>query len=73
MKRVPGFPPTRLIAFIDLNQVPTGTEVDVNKIIDKTIRMKMENILKVVNLSWGDVSGQANLSDIFSGKKGGVN
>ena len=73
VKRVPGFPPTRLIAFIDLNQVPTGTEVDVNKIIDKTIRMKMENILKVVNLSWGDVSGQANLSDIFSGKKGGVN
>lgn len=72
VKRVPGYPPTKLLAFIDLEQVPKGTEVDVNKIIDKTIKMKMENILKVVNLSWGDVSGQANLSDIFSGQKGGV-
>ena len=71
VKRVPGYPPTKLLAFIDLEQVPKGTEVDVNKIIDKTIRMKMENILKVINLTWGDVSGQTNLSDIFSGKKGG--
>ena len=72
VKRVPGYPPTKLLAFIELEQVPKGTEVDVNKIIDKTIRMKMENILKVINLTWGDVSGQTNLSDIFSGKKGGV-
>jgi DNA polymerase I len=72
VKRVPGFPPTKLIAFIDLQQVPKGTEVDVNKIVDKTIRMKMENILKVVNITWGDVSGQTNLSDIFSGQKGRV-
>ena len=57
-----------MIAFIEKEQIPKGTEVNIEKMIDKTIRMKMENILKIVGIDWNDVNGQANLSDMFGGK-----
>jgi len=69
VKKVPGCPPTKMIAFIEKDEIPKGTVVDMEKMIDKTIRMKMENILKVVEISWNDVSGQPNLSDMLGGGK----
>ena len=67
--KVPGFPPTKMIAFIEKEQIPKGTEINMEKMIEKTIRMKMENILKIVGIDWNDVNGQANLSDMFGGNK----
>ena len=69
IKKIPGLPPTKMIAFTETEQIPKGTVVNMEKMIEKTIKMKMENILKIVGIDWNDVNGQTNLSDMFGGKK----
>jgi len=57
VKKIPGFPPTNVFAFTDESEVPNGTQIDMEKMIDKTIKGKLENIVKVAGLTWEDVAG----------------
>ena len=55
--KIPGMPPTNVFAFTDESEIPNGTQINIEKMIDKTIKGKLENIIKVVGLSWEDVAG----------------
>jgi len=55
--KIPGMPPTNVFAFTDESEIPNGTQINIEKMIDKTIKGKLENIIKVIGLSWEDVAG----------------
>ena len=57
VKKIPGLPPTNIFAFTDEDEIPNGTIIDIEKMIDKTIKGKLENIIKVIGLTWEDVAG----------------
>ena len=55
--KIPGLPPTNVFAFTDESEIPKGTQIDIEKMIDKTIKGKLENIVKVAGFTWEDVAG----------------
>ena len=70
VKRINGMPPTDIICFLDASQLPKGLVVDYDKIIEKTVKKKVEKFLKVVGLSWSNViagssKSSKTLSQIF--------
>lgn len=62
VRRVNGYPPTTEVAFLDINQIPTEKLVlDTKRIIEKTIKMKNENLLSLAGISWLQVKGYKEL------------
>jgi DNA polymerase elongation subunit (family B) len=55
VKGIPGYPPTDVVCFIDEDDLPVKPIVDFEKQIDRIIRMKVEDILDLAGLSWGNV------------------
>jgi DNA polymerase I len=68
-KMPPGYPPTDVISYIDEEALPKGIVLDKEKIIDRVIRMKVEDVLEVVGLRWDEVVGEyktKSLLEVFS-------
>jgi len=62
--RVKGFPLTDVVCYLDREKLPP---VDVNwsKMIDRTVRRKVERMLHIANLSWELVDGFKPLETFF--------
>jgi len=65
VKRVKGYPETDVICFLDEDALPDGIEVDWEKMTDKTIRCKVEDLLDIVGLSWERIMGTKSLMEVF--------
>jgi len=65
VKRVPGYPPTDVICFdLDsLNRLPEGIEVDWERMIETTVKSKVEELLGLVGLSWSGVFAPKSLEE----------
>jgi len=57
-KMPPNYPPTDVVCVLDASQLPQGTEIDYDEIIRTTLQIKLENILKIVNIQWSDVDSR---------------
>jgi len=65
VKRVPGYPPTDVICFLDQTNLPPGIVVDWDRMFNLTVKTKVESKLSLVNLSWNRILGQKSISDFF--------
>ncbi|MBU2613801.1 DNA-directed DNA polymerase [Patescibacteria group bacterium] len=64
VKRVPGYPPTNVVCFLDEGNLPKDLVIDYEKNIDRTVKMKVEDLLGLVNISWGHVKGDTKITKI---------
>lgn len=56
------YPPTDVICFSDENQLPR-IEINYEKMIELTIRKKIERILIVAGVNWKEIEGQKSMFD----------
>lgn len=66
VKRVPGKPRTDVICFLESNNVPEGTIIDWDKMISRTVKQKIENMVSLVGLSWQLCTSKNTLLTSFS-------
>jgi len=60
---VPGYPPTDVVCFIDLDALPVKPVIDWDKMIDRTVKRKVEDLLSLIGLSWEQVKGMRRLTN----------
>ena len=57
LKKIPhGYPPMDVILIDEEKDLPVGFEVDYDRMIDKSIRMKVEDIIEQVGISFGEIT-----------------
>lgn len=63
VKRLPGVPKTDVICFENIKQIPEGTEIDWQRMIEVSLKMKIEPILDVfgIKITWFSKTQQENL------------
>lgn len=70
VKNVKGYPKTDVVSFLDERTLPE-IEIDYEKMIDRSIRLKVEDVLKILGLEWSLVYSpaplrQRSLSEVFA-------
>lgn len=65
VKRVPGFPSTDVVCFQDEEDLPDGIIINWERLIERTLRGKVENFLLMAGMSWDLVQGTRRLTDVF--------
>jgi len=66
VKRTPGYPSTDVVCFLDPEIVPGSFVIDYEKMIKRTIEGKVDELLKLGGLSWGQVMGMKSLRGLFA-------
>lgn len=62
VKRVPpGMRATDVISFLDEDTIPKGVVIDWQKMIEKTVKDKVEELISQGGLSWGKVMGMRSM------------
>lgn len=69
VKAVKGYPKTDVLCFLDETRLPEIV-LDHDKMVDRTVRMKVEDVTKVLGLSWDSICSSAlrrqrNLTEVF--------
>lgn len=65
VKRVKGKPSTDVICSLDINELAPIVEVDWNKMIDRTVKGKVDELLEIGGIGWERVMGTRSLSEAF--------
>ena len=65
VKRTPGFPSTNVICFLDPEIIPSNFIIDYNKMIDRTIKGKVDELIAQGGLPWARVMGMKDLRSMF--------
>lgn len=65
VKRTPGYPSTNVVCFLDEEIIPKNFVIDYEKMIDRTIRGKVDQYIAQGGLSWATVMGMKNLAGVF--------
>ncbi len=65
VKRTPGYPSTDVVAFLDESIIPDDFVVDYDKMIERTIQGKVDELIAQGGLSWAKVMGMKNLAGVF--------
>lgn len=65
VNRIPGYPRTNVVCFLDEDELPVKPEVDMRKMISRTVRMKIEKIIELARLHWSQVEGTRSLLEVF--------
>ena len=65
VKRTPGFPNTNVVCFLDEEIVPDNFVIDYNKMIDRTIKGKVDELIAQGGLPWARVMGMKDLRSMF--------
>ena len=60
-----GKPLTDVLCFLDEEQIPKGTKVNWRKMIDRTVKGKVEDLIALGGLSWAQVKGTRKLTEVF--------
>ena len=55
VKKLPSYPPTDIISYTDESVLPPDLEIDIEKHIDRTLRMPLEKVIGSVDMSWKDI------------------
>lgn len=58
-------PPTEVVCFFDEDELPEGVEVDIPRMIQRILRGKFENLLKLTGYRWASVAQKNRLTDVF--------
>lgn len=73
VKSVPeGYPETHSISIDANTKLPSGFEIDYVKMLEVTVKNKIEKLLEIINISWEDIKLKENLrihGKIKKGKK----
>lgn len=65
VKRIPGYPKTNVICFLDESELPVKPKADMEKMISRTVKMKIEKIIELAGLHWVQVEGTKSLLEVF--------
>ena len=66
VKMIYGAPQTNVLCYMDKESVPwKRVVIDYDRIITRTLKNRVKDILKLAGMSWGDVEGTKNLSKVF--------
>lgn len=65
VNRIPGHPRTNVVCFLDEDELPVKPEVDWNKMVSRTVRMKIEKIIELAGLHWAQVEGTRSLLEVL--------
>jgi len=65
VKRTPGYPSTNVVCFLDEETVPSTFVIDFDKMIDRTIKGKVDELIAQGGLPWTRVMGMRNLRGVF--------
>jgi len=65
VKRTPGYPSTNVVCFLDEDIIPKNFVIDWEKIIDRTIKGKVDDYIKQGGLSWEMVMGMKKAAGVF--------
>ena len=73
VKRMPeGYPTTDVLCYDEPSQIPPGVEVDMEKMLDRTVRAKIESIFEALGWDlgelrrgWGRAMGKAEQLSLF--------
>jgi len=65
VKRTPGYPSTNVVCFLDEDIIPKNFIIDWEKIIDRTIKGKVDDYIKQGGLSWEMVMGMKKAGSVF--------
>ena len=68
IKKIPGYPKTDVISYLSLSELPVEFEIDIDKMIDRNIRMKLEDVIDLIDLKWIDIfSTQKSVFEALGG------
>lgn len=70
VKRVPGYPPTDVVCFLDEDVIPEETVVDWEKMIDRAVKRKVEKLLELIGVSWEEIEGKLRRRSLLEVLKG---
>ncbi len=65
VNRIPGYPRTNVVCFLDEDELPVRPEVDMQRMVSRTIRMKIEKIIELAGLHWVRVEGTRSLLEVL--------
>ncbi len=65
VKRTPGYPSTDVVSFLDEDIIPKNFVIDWDRMIQRTIEGKVDNLIKEGGLSWAQVMGMKDLRSAF--------
>lgn len=65
VRRVPGYPSTDVVCFLDEDALPVKLVVDWDRMIERTVKGKVEELLKIAGLGWERVMGARSLTEVF--------
>ncbi len=66
VSKVKGYPSTDVVSYIDIQDIPSELlEVDIDKMIDRCIKKKIEDVIDLIDLSWDEIfSKTKNLFEV---------
>jgi len=59
------YPSTDVICFLDEHMLPTEVIVNTRKMIDRTIKGKVEDLLAIAGIGWERAMGAKDLRKVF--------
>jgi DNA polymerase elongation subunit (family B) len=65
VKNIKGYPKTDVICYMDYNKLPKDITIDSDKIIERTIRSKIETILETADWTWDKILGRISVKELF--------
>jgi DNA polymerase I len=65
IKDITGYPKTDAISYLSITDIPAKFEIDLEKMLDRIVKQKIEDIIDVINISWEDIfSKKRNLFEV---------
>lgn len=65
VKNIKGYPKTDVISYLTKEDLPEGIEVDIDKMIDRCIRSKVDEVIELIGLDWDSIfSKTRNLLEV---------
>ncbi len=69
IKKIKGYPSTDVVSVPTASVLPPETELDIPKIIEKTIKDKVEDLIELIGITWEEVyHSSKSLLSTFGGK-----
>ena len=55
VKKIEGYPKTDVFCYLSSSEIPVKVVVDVEKMLDRTVKGKLEDVVDLIDLKWSDI------------------
>jgi DNA polymerase I len=55
IKDIKGYPKTDVISYLSITDIPAEFEIDLDKMLDRIVKQKIEDVIDVIGISWDEI------------------